>query len=79
MGDTLNRNTLMKIMQYSEENIAVPAVKWGREKEEIARECYAKEVNKSHKNVQVSCCGFVVRPDEPHLGASPDGKVVCEC
>ncbi|KAJ8290530.1 hypothetical protein GJAV_G00014080, partial [Gymnothorax javanicus] len=77
--DNLNKTTLMKIMHYSNDNIQVPAVVWGREKEEIARECYVKEVNKSHENVQVSRCGFVIRPDEPHLGTSPDGKVVCDC
>lgn len=45
----------------------------------MARECYAKEVNKIHKNAKVGLCGFAIRPDEPHLGASPDAKVVCDC
>lgn len=40
---------------------------------------YAKEANKSHENMQVRCCGFVIRSDEPHLGTSPDGRVVCDC
>ncbi len=26
-------------------------------------------------NVNVSPCGFVMQPDAPHLGASPDAKV----
>ncbi len=76
MDDHLNRTTLMKILHCNDNNIQLPAVVWGREEGEIAkkRECYAQEVNKTHQNVQVSLCGFVIRPDEPHLGTSPDGK-----
>jgi len=78
-GDHLHKTTLDKIMRYHDINIQVPAVVWGKDKEEIARECYTKVVNKTHQNVMVTLCGFVIRPDEPHLGASPDGKIVCSC
>ncbi|KAJ8273751.1 hypothetical protein GJAV_G00105120 [Gymnothorax javanicus] len=78
-GDHLSETTLKKIMHYDDTTIPVPAFVWGREQEEMARECYAKKVNKIHKNAKVSFCGFAIRPDEPHLGASPDAKVVCDC
>lgn len=78
-GDHLSETTLKKIMHYDDTNIQVPTVVWGRQQEEMARECYAKEVNKIHKNAKVSLSGFAIRPDEPHLGASPDAKVVCDC
>lgn len=78
-GDQLHKTTLDKIMRYHDTNVQVTAVLWGREEEEIARKCYSKEVNKTHQNVKISLCGFVIQPDEPHLGASPDGKVVCSC
>ncbi|XP_049923486.1 uncharacterized protein LOC126404346 [Epinephelus moara] len=78
-GDYLSKSTLEKIMHYNDSNIEVPAVVWGREKEETARQCYIKEAKKKHQNIKVSLCGFVIRHDEPHLGTSPDGKVECEC
>ncbi|XP_074503223.1 uncharacterized protein LOC141774446 isoform X2 [Sebastes fasciatus] len=78
-GDHLDKTTLMKIMHYRDNDIQDPAVVWGREKKEIARQCYAEEIDNKHENVTVSLCGFVIRPDEPHLGASPDGKVLCAC
>lgn len=68
-GDHLSETTLKKIMHYDDTNIQVQAVVWGREQEEMARECYAKEVNKIHKNAKVSLCGFAIWHDEPYLGA----------
>lgn len=73
------RTTLMKIMNYNNSNIQVPAVVWGREKEKIALQCYSNELCKTHTDVKVCLSGFVIRPDEPHFGSSPDGKVSCSC
>lgn len=42
IGDHLHKTTLDKIMRYHDTNIQVPAVVWGKDKEEIARECYTK-------------------------------------
>lgn len=75
----VDRTTLNKIMGYNDKNIQVPAVVWGRENENIARQFYTNEMCKSHENVKVGLSGFVVRPDEPHLGTSPDGTVSCSC
>lgn len=69
----------MKIMHYNDQNIQVPAVVWGREKEQYARQCYSDELCKRHISAKVSLSGFVIRSDEPHLGSSPDGKVSCSC
>jgi len=71
-GDHLHKTTLDKIMCYHDTIIQVLAVVWGK--------CYkTHQTNKTHQNVTVSLCGFVIRPVEPPLGASPDGKVVCSC
>ena len=32
-----------------------------------------------HANLKIGCCGLVVHPCYPHLGASPDGIVICDC
>lgn len=75
----IDRTTLIKIMSYNENNVQVPAVMWGREKEDIARQCYSTVMSITHKNMKVGLSGFVVRSDEPHLGTSPDGTVSCSC
>ncbi|KAK7895769.1 hypothetical protein WMY93_021094 [Mugilogobius chulae] len=75
----VDRTTLHKIMGYTDNNIQVPAVVWGRENEKIGRQHYINYISKRHNNVTVDITGFVVRPDEPHLGTSPDGTVSCSC
>ena len=52
---------------------------WGTKKEKCARELYYKEIGPSHENFEVSDVGFVISPQWPHLGASPDGVVSCTC
>ncbi|XP_056441326.1 uncharacterized protein LOC130378640 [Gadus chalcogrammus] len=47
-----------------------PAMKRGLDREPQVLEQYSK-----HCNVNVSRCGFVIHPDAPHLGASPDARV----
>ena len=32
-----------------------------------------------HSNFSLSEVGLVVRSDHPHLGASPDGVISCDC
>ena len=57
----------------------VPALKWGSEKEVEARIAYTNRVKKDHINFVVSLAGLNVNPKYPHLGASPDGYVSCDC
>ena len=74
------RSIVSKIMQYETMNTsAVPALKWGSEKEVEARTTYTHGVKKDHVNSVVSLAGLNVNPKYPHLGASPDGYVSCDC
>ena len=36
-------------------------------------------VSPQHENFELHNCGFVINPSYPHLGASPDGIVTCDC
>ena len=38
-----------------------------------------KAVKKDHQNLQVSENGLFINPRWPHIGASPDGIVQCDC
>ena len=58
----------------------IPAIKFGREKEDEARKAYTREHEKCHRHpVNVSQCGLHVHEDYFFLSASPDGLVECEC
>ncbi len=47
--------------------------------EDTARRQYTEIMKAQHQNFDVELCGLFVRPDEPHLGASPDGIANCTC
>ena len=68
-----------KIMQYYSSTENVTALKWGREKEDCARDVYISGIKSSHENFIISQCGLVIDPQNPFLGASPDGMVCCTC
>ena len=57
----------------------IPAIKWGVDNEDIARQDYVSEMLSTHINFKCVNAGLVVNPLYPHLGASPDGFVECDC
>lgn len=54
------------------------ATEWGIKNEPVAL-CKYKQSVADHCEVSVEQCGFVVNPDFPFMGASPDGLVSCKC
>ncbi|XP_051562486.1 putative helicase mov-10-B.1 isoform X2 [Myxocyprinus asiaticus] len=73
-------NDIKNIMHYNKtEDLQVPAVLWGREKEATARKDYIEQTSKGHANFFARLSGLVVHPDYLYLGASPDGIVSCSC
>ena len=52
---------------------------WGIEKESVARNAYVDTVKDKHMGFEVENAGLYVNPESPHLGASPDGLVCCQC
>lgn len=58
----------------------LPAVKYGRLKEDEARRAYVKKHEELYKHdVNVALSGLVVCEDRCYISASPDGLVDCEC
>ena len=53
------------------------SVRWGQSHEAAARRFYLNDVKGKHDGVTVTECGFITSINYPHLGASPDGIVVC--
>ena len=52
---------------------------WGCKHEEQARQKYASIQKGKHNGFSVKECGFFINPKYPHMGASPDGIVKCQC
>ncbi|KAK0154651.1 hypothetical protein N1851_003039 [Merluccius polli] len=79
-AETANTNLVKQIMHYDNKDLSgVDAIHWGREHEPTARKCYTESMRERHQNFNVELCGLVVHPDNPHLGASPDGVANCSC
>ena len=67
-------------MSSAEKDYAkVPAVEWGIDHENEARDAYVKKMKETHQSFEIELAGLYVNPLSPHLGASPDGLVSCLC
>ena len=57
-----------------------PAVQWGRKNEMKALAAYIQVSNIKHgSSLEVLKCGLLISSVAPHLGASADGQVSCNC
>ena len=71
---------MKQLMQESKfDSMKVPALQWGISKEDEARAAYLAEASEYHVGLSHTNAGLHVNPDFPHLGASPDATVNCEC
>ena len=65
-------------MQYGS-FLDVPATRYGKDMEPIARESFTEYISKHHERVLVKETGLHVHPNYSCIGASPDGIVCCSC
>ena len=72
-------SSIVKVMRYNNEELNVPAVRWGRDMEEVARNSYKEVMEKEHVGFKLQTSGLVVNREQPHLAASPDGLMTCDC
>ena len=57
----------------------IPAIRWGIDHEDVARAAYLEVADQNHISLKYSAAGLHLNPSFPHLGASPDGLISCEC
>ncbi len=74
-----NYDSLIKQLLSKKDISHIPAIQWGVEHEDQAREAYTLKVTDQHEKFQCSQVGLVINTNYPHLGASPDGYVTCNC
>lgn len=79
LRDTTSTKSLCKRLLMPKNLSHIPAVKWGIDNEDKARQQYGEEMSSSHESFSCKPSGLVVNPLYPHLGASPDGIISCNC
>ncbi|KAG8196009.1 hypothetical protein JTE90_028979 [Oedothorax gibbosus] len=57
----------------------LPALQWGRKKENAALISFEKVEGVNHADLKITRSGLYVSLDKPYLGASPDGFANCSC
>lgn len=67
------------IMEQSNSPCLAPAIQWGINYEDNARKEYIAKASEEHENFTCAMARLHVLPSCPHLGASPDGMIACEC
>ncbi len=55
------------------------ATTWGCTHEKAARKHYIDYIKKKHHNFILLDSGLIINPRWGHMGATPDGKVSCDC
>ena len=78
-GHKYPKSIVSAIMQYTSGDPDLPALKWGRENEAVAREEYVARMKEMHRNFRTSLSGLMINPAYPYLAASPDGVSSCDC
>ena len=68
-----------QMMERSPISSHVPALRWGIENEDVAQGAYIEFAREKHANFQCIAAGLHVTPRYPHLGATPDGMINCDC
>ena len=71
--------SLIQSVCYPEScRFSTAATKWGCSHEGEARQAYVERM-KEHHNFDVKDSGLVINTNSPYIGASPDGRISCDC
>ena len=72
--------SLIKIICYPENHcFKTKATQWGCTHEQDALKAYKLQEESHHRGFKLSSSGFLISTEYPHMGASPDGLVNCDC
>ena len=61
------------VMGYKHNMNFLPAIRWGNEHENVARQQYISEMSQTHMDFTCTVPGLIINSNYPYLGASPDG------
>ena len=70
---------LDRVVQRGTSGATSKAMAWGIANEVVAKDMVVGALGEVHANLRYEPVGLVIRGDYPHLGASPDGALFCDC
>jgi hypothetical protein len=77
---TKPENLVKKILGYNSYDLSkTKAVRWGLDKEDVARDQYQSAMQSVHTNFRARKSGLLIDTRNPFLGASADGIRECMC
>lgn len=76
--DNPSRSLIQHICYPLSTGFTSKAATWGCDHEQQALMCY-RQLMSTHANFICETSGFVINPELPHMGATPDGMVHCDC
>lgn len=76
---TAPSQSLLKGILHTGQTISTAAMEWGIRHEVDALREFQEELSGTHASLKVKSTGLHVNVKYPHLGASPDGVVSCDC
>ena len=71
---------IQRVMGYDQNALNfLPAIKWGNDNEDMARQRYIEGISLTHSEFTCTVTGLIINTNYPHLGASLDGMTQCKC
>ena len=77
--DSPSKSLINSICYPESVSFSTKATTWGCEHENVAREKYHSFNTENHHKFRLDPSGLHIHPSYPHLGATPDGLVSCDC
>lgn len=74
-----SRTLIQSVCYPATSKFVSQATKWGCNHEKIALEMFTERMLKTHDSVRVRSSGFIISTEYPHVGASPDATMSCDC
>ena len=79
-GSNSPENYIVKeILQHTNDISNIPAIRFGRDNENVARQLYFDEYKTCHQKATIKTTGLHIYESKPFMAASPDGLVSCKC
>ena len=72
-------NSIVKKILTENMNVSTPAMAYGKEREPLARRLFDIHCENEHEKHTLKVPGLLINPLFPHIAASPDGIVTCNC
>ncbi|KAH3777905.1 hypothetical protein DPMN_179353 [Dreissena polymorpha] len=76
-----SQSLIMNICYPASKKLDTDATRWGSKNEKVAKERFLRAILAEglHENVELRDCGLYLSEEKPHLAATPDAILSCNC